>query len=169
MFRTFYPDECIDSVYQADFHKFWEEGIRGIIFDVDNTLVMHDEPATKRAIDLFLKLKEIGFHVVLMSNNKEPRVKSFFEKVEADAYIYKAGKPSRKSYLRAMEIMETTREHTIFFGDQLFTDVWGAKRANVYGILVKPIAPKEEIQIVLKRKLERIVLYFYRKGLKNEH
>lgn len=168
MLRTFYPDECIDSVYEADFEKFWEDGIRGIIFDVDNTLVMHDEPATDRAIDLFHRLKAIGYHVVLMSNNKEPRVKGFFEQVVADAYIYKAGKPSRKSYIKAMQIMKTSRKDTIFFGDQLFTDVWGAKRAKVHGILVKPIAPKEEIQIVLKRKLERIVLYFYRKGLKNE-
>lgn len=169
MFRTFYPDECIESVYEADFNKYWEKGIRGVIFDVDNTLVMHDEPATKRAIDLMQKLEDLGFHVVLMSNNKEARVKSFFEQVKADAYIFKAGKPSRKSYVKAMQIMKTNREDTIFFGDQLFTDVWGAKRAKVHGILVKPIAPKEEIQIVLKRKLERIVLYFYRKGLKDEN
>ena len=48
-------------------------------------------------------------------------------------------------------------------GDQLFTDVYGAKRAGMPTILVKPIHPKEEIQIVLKRYLEKIVLYFYRK------
>ena len=53
--------------------------------------------------------------------------------------------------------------YSIFIGDQLFTDVWGAKRAGIYNILVRPIHPKEEIQIVFKRKLERIVLYFYKK------
>ena len=48
-------------------------------------------------------------------------------------------------------------------GDQLFTDIYGAKRAGIRTILVKPIHPKEEIQIVLKRYLEKIVLYFYQK------
>ena len=62
-----------------------------------------------------------------------------------------------------MEIMGTTPENTIFIGDQLFTDVYGAKRAGIRNILVKPIHPKEEIQIVLKRYLEKIVLHFYRK------
>ena len=59
--------------------------------------------------------------------------------------------------------MQTTTDNTLFVGDQLFTDVWGAKRVGIYSILVKPIDPKEEIQIVLKRYLERVVLHFYRK------
>ena len=81
-------------------------------------------------------------------------------------YIYNAHKPSTKNYIRAMEIMGTDRTNTIFVGDQLFTDVWGAKRAGIRNILVRPIHPKEEIQIVLKRYLEKIVLYFYKKTLK---
>ena len=70
---------------------------------------------------------------------------------------------SRKNYRRAMELMGTDLQTTVFIGDQLFTDVYGAKRTGMHNILVKPIHPKEEIQIVLKRKLEKIVLYFYRK------
>ena len=74
-----------------------------------------------------------------------------------------------KNYIRAMERMQTTKEQTLFIGDQLFTDVWGAKKAGIRTILVKPIDKKEEIQIVLKRYLEKIVLYFYRKDCaKNE-
>ena len=65
-----------------------------------------------------------------------------------------------------MEIMGTKEESTVFIGDQLFTDVWGAKRAGIPNILVKPIHPKEEIQIVIKRRLEAIVLHFYKKSLK---
>jgi hypothetical protein len=68
-----------------------------------------------------------------------------------------------------MERMGTDAEHTLFVGDQIFTDVWGANRAGIYTILVKPIHPKEEIQIVLKRYLERIVLYFYQRRGKNEN
>lgn len=79
-------------------------------------------------------------------------------------YIYNAHKPSTKNYVKAMEKMGTDKENTLFVGDQLFTDVWGAKRAGIRNILVKPIHPKEEIQIVLKRYLERIVLFFTRKS-----
>ena len=61
--------------------------------------------------------------------------------------------------------MKTTKENTLFIGDQIFTDVYGAKRAGIRSILVKPIHPKEEIQIVLKRYLEKIVLFFYRRDL----
>ena len=81
-------------------------------------------------------------------------------------YIFDAHKPSVKNYQKAMEIMGTDLSNTIFVGDQLFTDVWGAKRTGIRNILVKPIHPKEEIQIVFKRKLEKIVLYFYKRSRK---
>jgi predicted HAD superfamily phosphohydrolase YqeG len=61
--------------------------------------------------------------------------------------------------------MGTRIDNTIFVGDQLFTDVYGANRVGMMTYLVKPIHPKEEIQIVFKRKLERIVLHYYRKDL----
>ena len=63
-----------------------------------------------------------------------------------------------------MQLMGTTTKNTVFVGDQLFTDVYGAKRTGIPSILVKPIHPKEEIQIVLKRYLEKIVLHFYKKS-----
>ena len=79
-------------------------------------------------------------------------------------YIYKAGKPFPANYIRAMELMGTTPQTTMFVGDQLFTEVWGAKKAGIRTWLVKPIHPKEEIQIVLKRRLEWIVLFFYKRS-----
>ncbi|HJA92981.1 MAG TPA: YqeG family HAD IIIA-type phosphatase [Candidatus Eisenbergiella merdipullorum] len=168
MFRKFYPDEYRESAYVLDYEKFYREGYRGIIFDIDNTLVPHGAPADEKSIALFGRLREIGFDCVLLSNNKEPRVKPFAGAVGA-RYIYKAGKPAAANYRRAMEMMGTDQGSTLFVGDQLFTDVWGAKNAGIHSILVKPIDPREEIQIVLKRYLERIVLYFYRKERKAEH
>ena len=123
MLQRFYPDEYLDSTYVIDFDKLYEEGYRGIIFDIDNTLVPHGAPADERAKKLFSHLKELGYHCMLLSNNKEPRVK---------------------------------------------TDVYGANRAGIHTILVKPIHPKEEIQIVLKRYLEKIVLFFYTRKRKKE-
>ena len=163
MFETFFPDEYVDSTYVIPFEKLYEEGYRGIIFDIDNTLVMHGAPADERAKKLFERLKEIGFACCLLSNNQEPRVKMFNEDVQVN-YIFNAHKPSVVNYEKAMELMETDKQNTIFVGDQLFTDVWGAKRTGIRNILVKPIHPKEEIQIVFKRKLEKIVLYFYKRS-----
>ena len=150
------------STYVIPFEKLYEEGYRGVIFDIDNTLVPHGAPADDRAKKLFGRLKEIGFTSCLISNNRESRVEMFNRDI-GTKYIYNAHKPSVRNYIKAMEIMGTDRSNTLFVGDQLFTDVWGAKRAGIYNILVRPIHPKEEIQIVLKRFLERIVLYFYKK------
>ena len=165
MFETFFPDEYVASTYVIPFEKLYEEGYRGIIFDIDNTLVMHGAPADERAKKLFARLKAIGFDCCLLSNNQEPRVKMFNEEIQVH-YIYDAHKPSVKNYEKAMQIMGTNKANTIFIGDQLFTDVWGAKRSGIRNILVKPIHPREEIQIVLKRKLEKIVLYFYKRAKK---
>ena len=166
MFEKFFPDEYVASTYVIPFEKLYEKGYRGVIFDIDNTLVPHGAPADDRAVKLFQRLSGIGFASCLISNNQEARVKMFNKDIGTH-YIYNAHKPSTKNYIRAMEIMGTDRTNTLFVGDQLFTDVWGAKRAGIHNILVKPIHPKEEIQIVLKRRLEKIVLYFYQKRLKN--
>lgn len=160
MFERFYPDEYLESAYGIDYEGLYGQGYRGVIFDIDNTLVPHGAPADERSIALFERLGKIGYGSVLLSNNKEPRVKSFHEKVGGQ-YIFKANKPFPEGYVRAMKLMGTTPETTLFVGDQLFTDVWGAKKAGIRTYLVKPIHPKEEIQIVLKRYLEKIVLFFY--------
>ena len=157
---VFYPNEMIDSTYDISFEEWKKKGYQGVIFDIDNTLVPHGADADERSLALFAKLKELGFQTMLLSNNKEARVKRFNEKI-GSGYIYKAGKPGIRNYQKAMEFMGTKAENTLFVGDQLFTDVWGAKRVGIYSILVKPIHPKEEIQIVLKRYLEKIVLFFY--------
>lgn len=167
MFHTFYPDEYVASVYVIDFEKLYEKGVRGIIFDIDNTLVPHGAPSDSRALRLFEELRKAGLDTCLISNNQEPRVKPFAEDVKSK-YICNAHKPSTKNYRKAMELMGTRKETTVFIGDQLFTDVWGAKRTGIRSILVKPIYPKEEIQIVLKRYLEKIVLYFYKRSCKRE-
>ena len=67
-----------------------------------------------------------------------------------------------------MRRLGTDRGNTLFVGDQLFTDVWGARRAGILSLLVQPIDKKEEIQIVLKRYLEKIVLFFYKRNLKRQ-
>lgn len=165
MLKKFYPKQYVDSAYWISYETLFQKGIRGVIYDIDNTLAKHDEPADEKAVALFEVLRKKGIATCLLSNNKEPRVKAFGEKV-GSAYIYKGGKPSIKNYIKAMEIMGTDKKSTVFIGDQLFTDIYGANRTGIYSILVKPINPKEEIQIVIKRFFERVVLYFYKKDCK---
>lgn len=162
MLEMFYPEEYLDSTYDIDFDKLYEAGYRGVIFDIDNTLVPHGAPADERACALFAHLKELGYQCMLLSNNKEPRVKMFNDAVQV-SYIYKAGKPKPANYRRAMDLMGTDTSNTLFVGDQIFTDIYGANLTGIHSILVKPIHPKEEIQIVLKRYLEKIVLFFYKR------
>lgn len=164
LLRRFYPRRTADSSYDIDYEKLYRDGYRGLLFDIDNTLVEHGANATPRAIELFARLKKIGFQTCLISNNSEARVSRFNKNINAN-YIYKANKPFTKSYIKATKLMGTRVDNTVFVGDQLFTDVYGANCIGMMSYLVKPIGPKEEIQIVLKRKLERIVLYFYRRDL----
>ena len=129
MMEKFYPDEYLDSTYEIDFDELYAQGYRGVIFDIDNTLVRHGAPADERACALFAHLKELGFACMLLSNNKEPRVKMFNDAVNV-SYIYKAGKPNPANYKKAMEELGTDTGNTIFVGDQIFTDIYGAKRAD---------------------------------------
>ncbi len=162
MFERLYPDEYYESAYVIPYEQLYEQGYRGIIYDIDNTLVMHGAPADERSIELFDRLRAIGFDMTLLSNNKKARVDMFNKDVNVHT-IYKAGKPKKEGYLEACRLMGTTPSDTISVGDQIFTDVWGAKRAGIRSLMVRYIDPKEEIQIVLKRRLEYFVLKEYKK------
>ena len=162
MKNIFYPHRYLDSTYDINYEGYYQKGYRGILFDIDNTLVPHGAPADERAIELFQRLHEIGFKTCLISNNKEGRVKSFCDQV-GSRYIYKAGKPNPSGYRKAMGEIGTRPQNTIFIGDQIFTDVIGARLAGIHTIMVKPIHPKEEIQIILKRIPERWILFFYQR------
>ena len=171
-FNKFFPKKVVRSTYSINFKKYYKNGYKGVLFDIDNTLVPHGEAADDKAIKFFQKLRDIGFKFCLISNNKEERVRTFADKVGAP-YIYDAHKPSTEGYNKAMDIIGTDVNETIFVGDQVFTDVFGGNRASLYTILVRPIHHKEEIQIVLKRYIEKPILFFYkmrdRKKLKKEN
>ena len=168
MFRMFYPAELAESSYDIDYEELYRKGYRGLIYDIDNTLVEHGADANAEVIELFRRLNKIGFRICLLSNNKAPRVRRFYRGARVKGvklhYIFNAHKPRRRNYLKAMVLMRTTKKNTLFIGDQLFTDVYGANRSGIRSILVKPINRREEVQIILKRKLERVVLKLYHRN-----
>ena len=104
MLERFYPNEYLDSVYDIDFEMYYKQGIRGIISDIDNTLVPHGAPATEEIVALFDKIHKLGIDTCLISNNQEPRVEPFAYAVKSK-YIFDAHKPSTKNYRKAMELM----------------------------------------------------------------
>ena len=158
-----FPERMYASVDEVPFESEYGAGVRGIIFDIDNTLVPHGAPADAHAESLFAKLRMLGFRFCLISNNHEARVRPFAERVNA-LFECDAGKPLRRGYLRAMELMGTTQKETLFIGDQILTDVWGANRVGIRSFLIYPVARHTDpLQVRLKRLLEIPVLYFFRR------
>lgn len=164
--HNLYPDRYYDKKEDVPFEAYYEQGFRGVIFDIDNTLVPHDAPADEGAAEFIAYLKKIGYRICLLSNNDRERVAAFNETIQVK-YIYKAAKPLIGGYKKAMEELGTDISHTLFVGDQIFTDIWGAKRTGLFSILLDPIDKREEIQIILKRIPERFIKWSYRrkKGL----
>ena len=160
MSRFLFPTEYYDSTYSINFEKYYDEGYDTILFDIDNTLVPHDAMHNEKSRELFKRLKAIGFKICFVSNNDEPRVKEFNKEVGAE-YIYKAGKPKGQGYINAIRKLKSQRSKTLFIGDQLFTDIWGANNAGLHAILVNPVAPETKFHIVLKRILEYPVKKLY--------
>ena len=158
-----YPCYSIASVYDLDFSKLYEKGYRALFFDIDNTLVLHDAPASKETEEFFEKLREIGFKTAILSNNGKERVEKFATKVGAMYYRENAGKPSGKAYLDAAEALNTEKEKCLFFGDQLFTDILGGNRAGIPTVLVRPMGREKYFHIVLKRILEKPFLFMYQR------
>lgn len=167
MFECFYPKEYIDSAYKIDFKKYYDRGFRALVLDVDNTLVEHGAPANEEAIAFFENVRSIGFKTCIVSNNDEERIKPFATAVKSE-YVFDAGKPSAKGYNLAMKILGCDRMNSMFIGDQLFTDIWGANRAGIYNILVKYIKLDNIFYIKLKRWGEKIVLHFYFKKMEHK-
>ena len=170
IFNRFYPNLYTKTTYSIDFVKLFDTGFRGIIFDIDNTLVPHDAPADIKATMLFRKLHAMGFQTVIVSNNKEPRVKSFADVVDSE-YVFMADKPGTKGYLEAVDRMGLAKDQVIVIGDQFFTDIWGANRSGLRSVMVGRISPKEPPHIHLKRMLEQPIKRAYikkrRKGLQS--
>ena len=113
----------------------------------------------------FEELHRSGIGTYLVSNNNEERVSAFAKSMN-EPYYSKALKPRRRFLQRACDEMGLLPKETALAGDQLFTDVYGAKRTGIKSFLVKPINPREEIQIVLKRYPEALILFFYRRDKK---
>lgn len=161
MFKKFYPYEYVESVFTIDYNKLYKKGYRGLIFDIDNTLVPHGKNSTPKVDELFKKINTIGFKVFFLSDNGKKRIENFLKNIENCGYIDNAGKPKPDNYLKAIKIMKLDKNKVIYIGDQTFKDILGANRAKIPNILVKYIGFYTEKKIGIKRHIEKIILKMY--------
>ena len=158
MIKALRPYKMIDSVYTFDFERLYGEGFRGLIFDIDNTLVGDNAPADERSRRLIRSLSQMGFSCLVLSNNGIDRVRSFADGMDC-GYLCKAAKPHKKGFMDALALLGTDKSNTACFGDQLFTDVLGANNAGLRVYLCRPLDPgHERLKIRIKRVFERLVL-----------
>ncbi|AHD04855.1 YqeG family HAD IIIA-type phosphatase [Paenibacillus larvae] len=155
------PRLSVQSIYQIDLEKLWRQGIRGIITDLDNTLVGAKDPhATPELADWLGHVKQLGFQVVIVSNNREMRVSTFAAPLSIP-FIFAARKPRNVAFHRALKMMNLRPEQTSVIGDQLLTDVLGGNRLGLYTILVQPISLADEGFFTrINRRIEKIARIF---------
>ena len=157
MFKKFFPDYYYNSIASVNLDLLKEKGIKHIICDLDNTLDSHNQKTpSERALTFLEKLKNSGFCVCVISNGKQPRVEKYFAGYPLK-FIAQAGKPLKKSYLRAMSEIDAVPSSTAFIGDQIFTDVLGANLVGLTTILVEPIESIENAFFYVKRPLEKFI------------
>ncbi len=162
----FVPDEWHASVYDIDLERLARRGVRGIILDLDNTLVAWGAAEAPAELRRWLEhVVSAGMKACIVSNNSSARVQAFASSLGVPA-IPKAIKPRRGAFRRAMALMGTSPAETVVVGDQVFTDVFGAKRLGLFSILVEPVARREFIGTRLVRRLEALWLeHLRRRGL----
>lgn len=158
MFEKFLPKQRVDSVFDINLEELYAQGYRGIITDLDNTLVGAKAPlATEELVLWFEKVKLAGFKLVIVSNNNLDRVSVFSIPLNIE-FVHAAKKPTGASFHKAMKIMGLGAHETIMIGDQLMTDVFGGNRQGLYTVLVLPIDSEGEgLGTRINRRLEKFV------------
>ena len=158
--KSFVPSEFHDSFFDIDFQTLYQQGYRYIITDLDNTLISYQETLpTDQIITTFQELKDMGYELVLLSNNHPERIRVFCEGLDVNGFA-NARKPLLYGINKAFFSMkDAVKEQTLIIGDQLVTDIFGANRFGVYNILVNPLKKKtEKWYTKMNRKLERKML-----------
>ncbi len=163
MLQKLCPRVQAQSVLELDLDELKKVGIRGIIFDLDNTLVeWKQDDLSPEIIQLVSRFKQSGFKMCILSNALEHRVEAVASLLEIP-YVSRAVKPRKFPFRKALKLMETEPDETAVVGDQLFTDILGGNRMELYTIWTPPLSDTEFISTRAVRQLERLVIKRFRK------
>lgn len=160
MFENWIPDAYYKSLEEVPLDKFTRQGFRLALLDIDNTLAIHGSHESKAYASAQIeRFREAGMIPYILSNALRERAASFGDSLKASDVITigEANKPGTKGIYEAIERAGVSKEETLLFGDQLFTDIWAGKRAGVKTVLLDRLSPKEPWYIWLKRRGESIV------------
>lgn len=160
MLNSLRPDEICSSVEAIDYDGLWRAGFRALIFDIDNTLGEWGCNAIPERVHALLqRLDARGFALGFLSNDGGSNRPVLKEQLSSWAIVWRAKKPRTRGYEHILKLLRSVKAQTAMIGDQLFTDVWGAKRAGLYAILVAPVSPaSDSLWAKLRRPLERVLL-----------
>lgn len=164
MTNILYPCLYVDSLLDVPLDELRSQGIRAFILDLDNTITEWNSDDLRSEVEeWFLLVKGQGFKVCILSNNAEKRILNIAARLDVP-FIHRARKPSRRSFLRAVELMDVTPAETAVIGDQIFTDILGGNRSRLFTILVKPLAKREFYGTKISRAMEFFVLRRYERS-----
>lgn len=154
--NNFIPDMYQKSIYHIDYDKLLDDGIKCLLFDLDNTCVpFKDKEPNKKLIDLFETLKDMGFKIIIFSNATRKRIKPFKTVLNVDC-LATAGKPRKKSFLKILKLFNYDLSDVAIIGDQLYKDILGGNRVGIKTILVNPMSNDDMILTkIIFRPLEK--------------
>ena len=167
MFKNLRPKVYVNSIYNIDLKKLKKaKKIKGIIVDLDNTLVAWGQKkVSKKSIDWVKEAKKLGLKVCIVSNTNSKRVAGI-AKIFDIPYHSKHYKPFSIAFNHGLKTLDTKKSETVVIGDQIFTDILGGNRLKLLTILVNPIVKKDSIGTFLHRNLEKIIISFWlKKGI----
>ncbi len=166
MLKRFLPDDYFQSIFHITPEYLKQKNIKGIITDLDNTLVEWNRPeATPELTNWFKEMRNHGIQIVIVSNNNKKRVHKFASPLGIP-YVYRARKPLGKAFRKALTVLNLPKENTVVIGDQLLTDIYGGNKAGFYTILVVPVAESDGFATKFNRMIERkIFRHLDKKGL----
>lgn len=157
MLKKFLPKGFVKDIFHILPRHLNERGIKGMIIDLDNTLVAWDAlDATEEIIDWFEQIQASGVKVVIVSNNNAQRVARFASPLQIP-YVAQANKPLGSAFRRALKLLGTKKRETIVVGDQLLTDIFGGNRQKLHTVLVNPVASSDAKITTFNRNLEGFI------------
>ena len=156
--NNFIPDIYQKNIFTINYSKLKERGIKCLLFDLDNTMapIIAKEPS-KELKELFMKLDDLGFKVIIISNSNQLRVQPFKEGLNVDSACHSL-KPFCLKYKRILKIYKYKECEVAAIGDQIFTDVLGANKMGFTSIFVEQLAEDDFFGTKVNRFLERLIL-----------
>ncbi len=158
MLRHFTPIEICERITQVDIQRLWDGGKRLILLDVDNTVVgWHSEEFDPEIVAWIERAREKGFHLCIISNTRRPeRLARIAKHLQVD-FLRGRFKPSRRMYFAALAKFKVPAAAAVMIGDQVMTDLLGARRSGIDAILLKPLDKLEFFGTKFNRMLESIL------------